>query len=77
MVGMYILYFLLLWLFGFIIASVFIMFLLCCMFSEGLDIKIWKRIIYAVVLPFLIYYAFQVQLGLRFSRGIIYTLRIF
>jgi hypothetical protein len=67
--GLYLLYFVLLWAFGFIIATLITMFIVCTLFSQGKNFAVWKRVLFAVVLTSLIYFAFYTMLGLKLPLG--------
>ena len=69
LLGGYILYFLLLWLTGFIPATLIIMFIMCKLFSEGKKVPVWKQILFAIIVTVLLYCAFLKGLRLRLPVG--------
>ena len=51
------------------IPSIAVLFVLCTMFSEDLQIPLWKRLLFAVIVSVVIYYAFEELMVLRLPRG--------
>jgi hypothetical protein len=71
---LYVGYFFLLWLIGFILATFIMMFVTCTMFSKGKNVAGWKRVLFAVIVTAGIYCAFFKGLGLRLPLGTIIRL---
>lgn len=76
LLGAYVVYFFLLWLVGFIVATFIAMFVMCTMFSLGKVVAVWKRLLFAAVVTMGIYAAFYWGLGLRLPLGILLRLDI-
>jgi hypothetical protein len=74
LLGGFILYFFLLWLFGFIPASLVTFFIVSTMFLEGKKVVIWKQILTTIVIIFIIFTCFQILLGMRLPQGILLRL---
>ncbi len=54
---------------GFMIPTIAVLFVLCTMFSEGMQVPRWKRLVFAIVISILIYFAFEKLMVLRLPRG--------
>ena len=67
--GVYLGYCLLLWAFGFLIATPILLFTLSTMFSVGKQIKWYWRVIYAIVLTAAIYAVFFSVLHMSLPTG--------
>lgn len=67
--GVYLGYAILLWAFGFIIATVICLFTLSTMFSKGKGITVWKRLLYAVAVTAVLYVCFFTLLGMSLPVG--------
>ncbi|MBQ8934000.1 MAG: tripartite tricarboxylate transporter TctB family protein [Lachnospiraceae bacterium] len=67
--GIVLLYVIAMDLIGFMIPSIAVLFVLCTMFSEDLQIPLWKRLLFAVIVSVVIYYAFEKLMVLRLPRG--------
>jgi hypothetical protein len=67
--GLYLLYFVLLWAFGFIIATLITMYIVCSLFAQGKNVAVWQRVLFSVILTSLIYFSFYTMLGLKLPLG--------
>lgn len=67
--GAYLGYVLMLWAFGFLIATALCLFTLSSMFSKGKDVAVWKRILYAVGVTAVLYACFFTLLGMSLPVG--------
>jgi hypothetical protein len=76
LLGAYLLYFALLWLFGFLPATLVSFFLVSTMFMEGQKVVIWKQILITLIVTFGVFFLFQYALGLRLPQGTLLRLDI-
>ena len=67
--SVYLGYAILLWAFGFIIATILCLFTLSTMFSRGKPVPIWLRAIYAVGITAVLYICFFTLLGMSLPVG--------
>lgn len=65
----YILYGILLWAVGFLIATPLVCFLLCVMMSGSKNIKRWKLAVFSIVVTGVVYYCFYTLLSLKMPVG--------
>lgn len=56
---------------GFILPSILLLFILSTMFSQDNHVALWKRVLFAIVLPLIIYVAFTKGLTLRMPMGVL------
>lgn len=61
-----------LWLVGFIIATIIILFILSTLFSEEVYTALWKRIVFSVVVTAIVFFLFEKGLSLLLPNGIIF-----
>ncbi len=54
---------------GFPVPTMAVLFVLCTMFSENIGIPLWKRLLFAIVITVVIYFAFEKLMVLRLPRG--------
>jgi len=76
LLGSYLLYFVLLWLFGFLPATLVSFFLVSTLFMEGQKVVIWKQILITLIVTFGVFFLFQYALGLRLPQGVLLRLDI-
>lgn len=54
---------------GYFIPTCITIFCLCTMFSEGMGLKLWKRILFSLVLTSAIYFIFTSLLVMKLPTG--------
>lgn len=75
LVGVMILYVVLLYVAGFLIATPIVMFIICLMFSKGKQIPKWRFAVYSLVFTLALYLAFYKGMGLKLPLGEFITLQ--
>lgn len=56
---------------GFLVPSVLLLFVLCTMFSRETNLTLWRRVVFALVIPVVVYVAFTKGLSLRMPQGVL------
>ncbi|WP_455504395.1 tripartite tricarboxylate transporter TctB family protein [Blautia sp.] len=72
MLGLFIVYLLMLWIFGFLISTPVILLVSSYMFTdENVKVALWKRVIFALALTFFLYWIFAKVLVMLLPTGMI------
>ncbi|RGZ01276.1 tripartite tricarboxylate transporter TctB family protein [Clostridium sp. AM58-1XD] len=74
LVLVFILYAVLLYMVGFLVATPIITFIISKMFSQGKKVPAWQLIVYALILTIIVYMCFYKGLGLKLPRGEFFNL---
>jgi putative tricarboxylic transport membrane protein len=69
---LFVLYAIGLWLVGFIIATILILFVLSTLFAEDNHTAIWKRILFSLLVTMIVFFLFEKGLSLLLPNGIIF-----
>ena len=70
--GIFLVYALLIWLLGFWVVTPFMLFFLCHTFSKGKKVALWKKLLFASIVPLLLYPLFQYVLIMIMPKGILF-----
>ena len=72
--SLYVLFWVMLWLFGYLAAIPVVTFLVSVLFSREAGVKLWKILVYTVLVTVGIYFAYVVALGSSLPKGIFWRL---